>query len=225
MVVPPGRARPVRRGSRRRGPVGLCRRFPAAAAGPTITGSGSSYRRWRSTSGVAQVEAVNGDNINSRQSSSVTGLNEFAQQQVDFGATEMATARTQAHTHRPPAMLPVSCRRWPAPPCMDYNVPNPIGGQQITSLQLTTAQIMGIFTDDHLVGSLATGGLNGEAGGRQQPIVTSSARTRRAENYILSTTETPSTPPTGPSTRPHSTSRRSPGHLAVPPGKRQPHRV
>ena len=95
---------------------------------------------------VAQVEAVNGDGINYSTSSSVTGLNEFAQQQVDFGATEIGYSTNQAN-YSPPAgfayqYLPTVA----GATCMDFNVDNPIGGQQITSLQLTTAQIMGIFT-------------------------------------------------------------------------------
>ena len=120
-------------------------------------------------------------------SSSVTGLNEFAQQQVDFGATEIGYSTKQAQ-YTPPAgyayqYLPTVA----GATCMDYNVDNPIGGQQITSLQLTTAQIMGIFTGTITTwGQLATGGLNGELAGDNSPIITVFRTDASGENYILS---------------------------------------
>jgi ABC-type phosphate transport system substrate-binding protein len=159
----------------------------AAAAGPTITGSGSSYAAVAINQWVAQVEAVNGDGINYSTSSSVTGLNEFAQQQVDFGATEIGYSTNQAN-YTPPAgyayqYLPTVA----GATCMDFNVDNPIGGQQITSLQLTTAQIMGIFTGTITKwGQLATGGLNSELTGDNNPIITVFRTDASGENYILS---------------------------------------
>lgn len=160
---------------------------PAAAAGPTITGSGSSYAAVAINQWVAQVEAVNGDGINYSTSSSVTGLNEFAQQQVDFGATEIGYSTNQAN-YTPPAgfayqYLPTVA----GATCMDFNVDNPIGGQQITSLQLTTAQIMGIFTGTITTwGQLATGGNNTELSGDNSPIITVFRTDASGENYILS---------------------------------------
>lgn len=164
-----------------------CAVGPAAAAGPTITGSGSSYAAVALDQWVAQVEAVNGDNINYQTSSSVTGLNEFAQQQVDFGATEIGYSTNQAQYTPPPGYAYQYLPTVAGATCMDYNVPNPIGGQQITSLQLTTAQIMGIFTGTITSwGQLATGGLNGELAGDNSPIVTVFRTDASGENYILS---------------------------------------
>jgi len=160
---------------------------PAAAAGPTITGSGSSYAAVAINQWVAQVEAVNGDGINYSTSSSVTGLNEFAQQQVDFGATEIGYSTNQAN-YTPPAgfayqYLPTVA----GATCMDFNVDNPIGGQQITSLQLTTAQILGIFTGTITKwGQLAVGGSNAELAGDNDPIITVFRTDPSGENYILS---------------------------------------
>jgi phosphate transport system substrate-binding protein len=70
---------------------------------------------------------------------------------------------------------------------MDYNVNNPIGGQQITNLQLTTAQIMGIFTGTITRWSqLASGGQNAELASDNNPIITVFRTDPSGENYILS---------------------------------------
>ena len=164
------------------GPVG-----PAYASGPTILGSGSSYAAVALDQWAAQVEAVDGDDINYQTSSSVIGLNEFAQQQVDFGATEIGYSTNQAQ-YTPPAgyayqYLPTVA----GATCFDYNLDNPIGDQQVTSLQLTTAQILGIFTGTITTwGQLATGGLNGELVGDNKPIITVFRTDASGENYILS---------------------------------------
>ena len=51
-------------------------------------------------------------------SSSVIGLNEFAQQQVDFGASEIGYSTGQANQTPPPATRTSTCRMSPAPTCM-----------------------------------------------------------------------------------------------------------
>jgi len=160
---------------------------PASADGPTITGSGSSYAAVAINQWVAQVEAVNGDGINYSTSSSVTGLNEFAQQQVDFGATEIGYSTNQANYTPPSGYAYQYLPTVAGATCMDYNVDNPIGGQQIMNLQLTTAQIMGIFTGTITTWSqLATGGLNPELAGDNGPIITVFRTDPSGENYILS---------------------------------------
>ena len=69
---------------------------PALASGPLINGGGSSYAavaidQWR-----AEILAVDGDNVNYNTTSSVIGLNEFAINQLDFGASEIGYSTGQA---------------------------------------------------------------------------------------------------------------------------------
>ena len=69
---------------------------PALANGPLVNGGGSSYAavaidQWR-----AEILSIDGDNINYNTTSSVIGLNEFAQNQLDFGASEIGYSTGQA---------------------------------------------------------------------------------------------------------------------------------
>lgn len=169
------------------GLAGVLGAAPAAAAGPTITGAGSSYAAVAIDQWVAQVEALNGDSVNYSTSSSVIGLNEFAQQQVDFGASEIGYSTNQAN-YTPPAgyayqYLPTVA----GATCMMYNVNDPLTGQPFTGLQLTTAQIMGVFTGTITRWSqLAAGGRNGVLAGDNNPITTVFRTDASGDNYILS---------------------------------------
>jgi ABC-type phosphate transport system substrate-binding protein len=160
---------------------------PAYADGPTITGAGSSYASVAIDQWVAEISSIDGDNVNYSDSSSVIGLNEFAQQQVNFGASEIGYSTGQAN-YTPPAgyayqYLPDVA----GATCMMYNLDNPITGQQFTSLDLTTAMILGIFTGTITTwGQLATGGLNAELSGDNNPIITVFRTDASGENYILS---------------------------------------
>src|SRR5580698_187718 len=61
----------------------------AGAAGPTIIGSGSSYAAVALDQWTAQMASFYGDSINYQTSSSVIGLNDYAQGQLDFAASEI----------------------------------------------------------------------------------------------------------------------------------------
>ena len=88
---------------------------PAYANGPTITGAGSSYASVAIDQWVAEISSIDGDSVNYSVSSSVIGLNEFAQQQVSFGASEIGYSTGQANRRRPPATRTSTCRTWPVP--------------------------------------------------------------------------------------------------------------
>lgn len=160
---------------------------PAYASGPTITGAGSSYASVAIDLWVAEISSIDGDSVNYSDSSSVIGLNEFAQQQVNFGASEIGYSTGQAN-QEPPAGYPYQYLPDVAgATCMMYNLDSPITGQQFTSLDLTTAMILGIFTGTITTwGQLATGGLNPEIAGDNNPIVTVFRTDASGENYILS---------------------------------------
>lgn len=160
---------------------------PAAAAGPTITGSGSSYAAVAIDNWVAEVEAINGDSINYQTSSSVTGLDEFAEQQVDFGASEIGYSTNQAQDTPPAGYAYQYLPDVAGATCLMYNVANPITGQQFSGLQLTTSMLLGILTGTITKwGQLATGGLNEVLAGDNNPIVVVFRTDASGDNYIMS---------------------------------------
>ena len=70
---------------------------------------------------------------------------------------------------------------------MMFNLDSPVTSQQITSLDLTTAMILGIFTGTITTwGQLATNGLNPELAGDNTAITTVFRTDASGENYILS---------------------------------------
>lgn len=113
---------------------------PALAAGPLVNGGGSSYAavaidQWR-----AEILAINGDNINYNTSSSVLGLNEFAQGQLDFGASEIGYSTGQAS-----AKPTVKYQYLPdvaGATCIMYNLTS-ITGRPITQL-LVNAHVLSL---------------------------------------------------------------------------------
>jgi phosphate transport system substrate-binding protein len=116
---------------------------PAMAAGPLINGGGSSYAavaidQWR-----AQFLELTGDNINYNTSSSVIGLNEFAQNQLDFGASEIGYSTGQASSYPsvPYQYLPDVA----GAECLMYNLTG-ITGKPITQLLLNSHVMAEIFT-------------------------------------------------------------------------------
>jgi len=160
---------------------------PAYAGGPEITGAGSSYAAVAIDQWAAEISSIDGDNINYSDSSSVIGLNEFAQEQVNFGASEIGYSTGQAN-YTPPAGYPYQYLPDVAgATCMMYNLQNPITGQPFSSLELTTQMILGIFTGTITTwGQLASGGLNPELQGDHNPIVVAWRTDASGENYILS---------------------------------------
>jgi phosphate transport system substrate-binding protein len=160
---------------------------PAYAGGPEILGGGSSYASVAIDQWVDEISSIDGDSVNYSVSSSVIGLNEFAQQQVDFGATEIGYSTGQANEYPPSGYAYQYLPDVAGATCMMFNLQSPITGQRITSLDLTTAMILGIFTGTITTwGQLATGGLNAELAGDGNPIITVFRTDASGENYILS---------------------------------------
>lgn len=160
---------------------------PAYANGPTITGAGSSYASVAIDQWVAEISSIDGDSVNYSVSSSVIGLNEFAQQQVSFGASEIGYSTGQANQTPPAGYAYQYLPDVAGATCMMFNLDSPITSQQITSLDLTTSMILGIFTGTITTwGQLAVNGLNSELAGDSSPITTVFRTDASGENYILS---------------------------------------
>ncbi|MGO8876517.1 MAG: substrate-binding domain-containing protein [Acidimicrobiales bacterium] len=116
---------------------------PALANGPLINGGGSSYAavaidQWR-----AEILSIDGDNVNYNTSSSVIGLNEFAQNQLDFGASEIGYSTGQASntpTERYQYLPDVA-----GATCLMYNLTD-ITGHPITQLLLNSRLLAEMFS-------------------------------------------------------------------------------
>jgi phosphate ABC transporter phosphate-binding protein len=118
---------------------------PALAGGPTINGTGSSYAAVAINQWVAQVASLYGDNVNYSTSASVIGLNEFALNQVDFGASEIGYSTGQANNVPPSGYSYQYLPDVAGAICLDYNVQSQTG-QQITTLKLSSDLIAKVFT-------------------------------------------------------------------------------
>lgn len=118
----------------------------AAGTKPTITGSGSSYAALAINQWVALVSSLYGDNIDYSVSSSVIGLNDFAQYpQVDFGASEIGYSTGQADQEPPSGFDYQYLPDIAGATCLDYNLSNSFG-QRITNLHLDSSVMAGIFS-------------------------------------------------------------------------------
>jgi ABC-type phosphate transport system substrate-binding protein len=111
---------------------------PALASGPLINGGGSSYAAVAIDQWDAEVQSIYGDTVNYNTSSSVIGLNEFALNQIDFGASEIgySTGQASAKPNEAYQYLPDVA----GATCLMYNLTG-ITGKPITQL-LLNAQIM-----------------------------------------------------------------------------------
>lgn len=118
---------------------------PAAAAGPTLTGTGSSYAAVAINQWVAQMDQFYGTNINYQTTSSVIGLNNFAQTQVDFGASEIGYSTGQADATPAPGYRYQYMPTVAGATCLMYNVTSSTQ-QLVRNLNLSTAAMLGIFT-------------------------------------------------------------------------------
>jgi phosphate ABC transporter phosphate-binding protein len=158
---------------------------PAAATGPTITGSGSSYAAIAINQWVAEVQQLYGDNVNYSTSSSVIGMNEFAQGQVTFGASEIGYSTGQADYTPPSSVAYQYLPDVAGATCLMYNVNGPAG--KVSDLRLDPATVLGIFTgtitswDDPAITALNPG-----ADLPSTPIITVYRSDASGENYILS---------------------------------------
>lgn len=119
---------------------------PAGAAGPTIIGSGSSYAAVALDQWTAQVAAFYGDSVNYQTSSSVIGLNDYAQGQLNFGASEIGYSTGQsAYTPQPPFAPYQYLPDVAGALCMMYNLQSTTG-TPITNLRLDAPTLLNIFS-------------------------------------------------------------------------------
>lgn len=155
-----------------------------ASAGVTVSGTGSSYAAIAINAWVSQVYTALGLNVNYQSSSSVIGLENFAQGLVDFGASEIGYDAGQTQTPPPgdyqylPSVAGATC--------LMYNVLGQTG-QQVQQLQLTPAVIAGIFTGTiRKWNDPAVAALNPSALLPNAPIVATFRSDASGDNYIFS---------------------------------------
>jgi phosphate transport system substrate-binding protein len=118
----------------------------AAAAGPTILGSGSSYAAVALDQWTAQAASLYGDNINYQTSSSVIGLNDYAQGQLTFAASEIGYSTGQSAYNPQAPYAPYQYLPDVAgATCLMYNLSGSTG-QPITDLKLDAPTLLAIFT-------------------------------------------------------------------------------
>ena len=122
-------------------------RPPAAgASGPTISGTGSSYAAVAINQWASQVQSLYGDNINYATTSSVIGLNNFAQYPlVDFGASEIGYSTGQANQEPASGFSYQYLPDVAGATCLMYNLQDNLGNQ-ITSLKLNSSVMVAMFT-------------------------------------------------------------------------------
>lgn len=118
----------------------------AAVAPVPITGTGSSFaspalRQW-----AAQTDGVDGVAINFTPSSSVQGLNEYAQGLVNFAASDIGYSTGQANYTPGGAQVPFQYMPDVGGAlCMAYNLNSP-AGQAITNLRLDPQTLLKVFS-------------------------------------------------------------------------------
>jgi phosphate ABC transporter phosphate-binding protein len=157
---------------------------PALAAGPEVTGQGSSYADPALQTWSTQVRTLYGDNVNYQVSSSVTGLNFFAQNQVTFGASEIgySTGQMSYTPTKPYQYLPDVA----GATCLMYNVSGRLGNR-ITNLSLSPKVLAEIWTgtisrwNDPQIAAINSGVVLPSA-----PIVAVYREDASGENYLFS---------------------------------------
>ena len=108
-TTPSPPALPSRRAGR--GRTGAACSVPSPAwASPVMQSTGSSFAGVAIQQWVGQTSTLYGLNINWQVQSSVVGLNDFAQNQVDFGASDIPYSSGQAQSD-PELPVPVHARR------------------------------------------------------------------------------------------------------------------
>lgn len=124
-------------------PVVLIVGASEAAAYPQMTSTGSSFAAVAIDEWTGQVATLYGLPINFQVSNSVTGLNNFAQDQVDFGASDIPYSAKQAAftPNQPYQYLPDVAGAL----AFMYNVTGTTGGQ-IRNLILNGQAVEDIFT-------------------------------------------------------------------------------
>jgi phosphate ABC transporter phosphate-binding protein len=135
---------------------------PALAGGPLVNGGGSSYAAVAIDQWDAQVQTLYGDTINYNTTSSVLGLNQFAENEIDFGASEIgySTGQAAASPTVPYQYLPDVA----GATCLMYNLTGETG-KPITQLLLNSSIMANIFSgqikywDDPAIKALNPGAL------------------------------------------------------------------
>ncbi len=159
---------------------------PAFAGGPTLIGSGGSYPAVAIDQWVAQVSTLYGDSIDYATTSSVIGLNEFAQKQVDFAGSEIGYSTNQAQYQPARGYAYQYLPDVAGATCLMYNVANR-AGQRVTSLRLDSSVMAQIFTgsitkwNDARIAALNPGALLPDS-----PIVVVFRTDASGENYLFS---------------------------------------
>lgn len=126
------------------GSVVLVGAKPAAAAQePLINGGGSSYAAVAINDWAAQARLRYGMNVNYAVSSSVQGLNEFALNQLNFGASEIGYSTKQADDY--PNFQYQYLPDVAGATCLDYHLTG-INGEPIRTLLLNPTVMADIFT-------------------------------------------------------------------------------
>ncbi len=114
-----------------------------AGAFPQLQSTGSSFAGVAIAQWVGQASALDGFNINFQVTGSVFGLNSFAQNQVDFGASDIPYSSGQADSSptQPFQYLPDVAGAL----AFMYNLQG-VDGQQIKNLVLNASTLDGIFS-------------------------------------------------------------------------------
>jgi phosphate transport system substrate-binding protein len=159
----------------------------ASSAGTQLLGGGSSYAAPALTVWTQQIAAINGDNIFYGSTSSVLGLNQYAQGQLNFAASEIGYSTGQAASTPQPPQAPYQYLPDVAgATCFEYNLPSATG-VQITNLQLDEPVLLKIFTGQILLwNDPAIQALNPGVALPSTSIIKAFRSDAAGENYILS---------------------------------------
>ena len=160
---------------------------PPASASPTVLGSGSSYAAVALDQWTSQAAAFYGDNINYQTSSSVIGLNDYAQGQLNFGASEIGYSTGQsAYTPQPPFAPYQYLPDVAGAECLMYNLPGQTGAQ-ITNLHLDEPVILKIFSGQiQTWNDPAIATLNPGVALPSSPIIKAYRSDASGDNYVFS---------------------------------------
>jgi phosphate transport system substrate-binding protein len=155
-----------------------------AGASLTVTGTGSSYSAVAINNWVGQVANLYGLSVNYQTSSSVYGLDNFAANQVNFGASEIGYSSGQAS--QTPNVQYQYLPDVAGATCLMYNVPSETQ-QPIQNLQLDSQVLAGIFTGTITNwNDKAIAALNPGTSLPSRPIVVVYRTDPSGDNYIFS---------------------------------------
>jgi phosphate transport system substrate-binding protein len=156
-----------------------------AAAGPTDTGTGSSYAAVAINNWVGQTANLYGLSMNYQTQSSVLGLDAFGANQVDFAASEIGYNANQAQ----PVPAPGTYQYLPdvaGATCIMYNVQSTTQ-QRITGLQLDATSLLGIFDGTITTWNQLNGvGQNASLGLPNSQIIPVVRTDASGDNYLFS---------------------------------------